>query len=126
MTVYLDTNVVIWICEGKTELFSAPVARILEREDLVVSPFVILELQYLYEVKRLLKPAPFFISHAQSLVDLRVKDASLDAVVQAGLYEDWTRDPFDRMIVAQARAEAMAPLITADRQIRRHYPKAVW
>ncbi|MEI9811179.1 MAG: hypothetical protein WDO18_00250 [Acidobacteriota bacterium] len=38
--------------------------------------------------------------------------------------ERWTRDPFDRMIVAQARL-AKAHLITRDTIIQTHYPKAI-
>jgi PIN domain nuclease of toxin-antitoxin system len=37
----------------------------------------------------------------------------------------WTRDPFDRLIVAQA-AVRDAPLLTKDRAIRRRYRAAVW
>jgi PIN domain nuclease of toxin-antitoxin system len=37
----------------------------------------------------------------------------------------WTRDPFDRLIVAQALLHD-APLITKDEHIRRHYAGALW
>ena len=37
----------------------------------------------------------------------------------------WTRDAFDRLIVAQAALDR-AKLITRDRLILKHYPKAVW
>ena len=37
----------------------------------------------------------------------------------------WTRDPFDRIIVAQAKIRNSA-LVTRDREIRLHYSKAVW
>ncbi|MCF7950382.1 MAG: hypothetical protein K9L57_01970 [Spirochaetaceae bacterium] len=37
----------------------------------------------------------------------------------------WTRDPFDRLITAQADIQA-ASLLTKDGTIRTHYPKAVW
>jgi PIN domain nuclease of toxin-antitoxin system len=39
----------------------------------------------------------------------------------------WTRDPFDRLIVAQARCTRRSiALITKDRLIRRHFKGAVW
>lgn len=41
------------------------------------------------------------------------------------LKESWTRDPFDRLIVANAKA-AGAPLITKDERIRKHYRRAIW
>ena len=37
----------------------------------------------------------------------------------------WTRDPFDRLIVATAAADS-APLLTRDKLIRRHYRNASW
>jgi PIN domain nuclease of toxin-antitoxin system len=40
------------------------------------------------------------------------------------LDEKWTRDPFDRLIVANAKGFAW--LISADEAIRKHYPRAVW
>jgi len=39
---------------------------------------------------------------------------------------DWSRDPFDRIIVAQAIANHDAVLLTADAHIRSHYRRAVW
>jgi PIN domain nuclease of toxin-antitoxin system len=37
----------------------------------------------------------------------------------------WTRDPFDRLIVANAMADG-APLITADETILANFRDAVW
>ena len=39
--------------------------------------------------------------------------------------ETWTRDPFDRVIVAQARLRG-APLLTKDRAIHAGYERAIW
>ena len=50
---------------------------------------------------------------------------ALDAIVEQAQDIDWTRDVFDRLIVAQAALDAAA-LVTTDRTIRKHYPKAVW
>jgi len=52
-------------------------------------------------------------------------DLSFEDVARAALRESWTGDPFDRMIVAQARLREAA-LITKDRSIREHYSRAVW
>ena len=38
---------------------------------------------------------------------------------------EWTRDLFDRLIVAQSSFDG-SPLITKDRQIRKHYEAAIW
>jgi PIN domain nuclease of toxin-antitoxin system len=46
-------------------------------------------------------------------------------LVEAATKLDWTRDPFDRMISAQAIV-AGAPLLTADRTILANLPLATW
>ena len=46
------------------------------------------------------------------------------ALITQALREKWTRDPFDRLIVANAKA-AGAPLITKDERIRKHYRRAI-
>ena len=37
----------------------------------------------------------------------------------------WTRDPFDRLITAQAALDD-SPLLTKDDTIHTYYPEAVW
>ena len=46
-------------------------------------------------------------------------------VVHRALGERWTRDSFDRLLVAQAAAREDV-LVSKDRTIRRHYAGAVW
>ncbi len=58
-------------------------------------------------------------------IGLEIADASLAELAHAAAGLSWTRDPFDRMIAAQAIV-ADVPLITADRAILEHLPLAVW
>ncbi len=46
-------------------------------------------------------------------------------VVEESIQQAWTRGPFDRLIVAQAKT-GDAPLLSKDRTILEHYPGAVW
>ncbi|CAC9532590.1 hypothetical protein BHECKSOX_1240 [Bathymodiolus heckerae thiotrophic gill symbiont] len=46
-------------------------------------------------------------------------------IFDSAIKVDWTRDVFDRLIVAQAMADK-AELITKDGNILKHYNKAVW
>ena len=55
---------------------------------------------------------------------IRVCNYPFGLVMDQALREKWTRDPFDRIIVAHARARK-APLITSDRNILRHYDLAI-
>jgi PIN domain nuclease of toxin-antitoxin system len=123
---YIDTQVMVWLCEGKLEKLSAPAAAVLEETEAVISPMVLLELEYLYGIKRILVPPQELLTGIEAQIGLRVRDHSFAAVIQTALFETWTRDPFDRVIVAQAKADGMAPLVTSDQKIQRNYPQAVW
>jgi PIN domain nuclease of toxin-antitoxin system len=72
------------------------------------------------------KPTSRVIRDAlEQTVGLRVCDSSFASVVRLALEQSWTRDPFDRIIVAQAKL-ADAPLLTKDSVIRRHDKMAFW
>jgi PIN domain nuclease of toxin-antitoxin system len=58
-------------------------------------------------------------------IGLRVCDLPFRTVVEYALKEKWGRDPFDRLIVANAKA-AEALLVTKDAKIRRHYSRVIW
>jgi PIN domain nuclease of toxin-antitoxin system len=60
------------------------------------------------------------------VIGLKVSDHPFPAVARAALFETWTRDPFDRMIVAQARADGYSGLVTSDEKIRENYSKTIW
>jgi PIN domain nuclease of toxin-antitoxin system len=58
-------------------------------------------------------------------IGLEVADVSLAELTNTAVGLTWTRDPFNRMIAAQAIV-ADAPLVTADRTILEHLPQATW
>jgi hypothetical protein len=86
---------------------------------------VSLELQYLYEIRRTAEPARVVLQALASELGLKVCDLPFPHVIEAALDEGWTRDPFDRLVVAQAKVRD-APLVTKDREIHENYPRAVW
>ena len=116
---------VVWLYLGDLSLFPPAVRRDLDKSDLVVSPVVELELQYLFEVDRVTVPAIDMVSDLERSVGLRFSETAFHTVVRAALANRWTRDPFDRLIAAQAAVDG-APLLTKDATIRRHYGKAYW
>lgn len=58
-------------------------------------------------------------------IGVEVADVSLAELAHTAVGLTWTRDPFDRMIAAQAIATD-APLVTADRIILANLPLATW
>jgi PIN domain nuclease of toxin-antitoxin system len=122
---FIDTNVTIWLYQGELEKFSRKLKRILETNDIFVSPLVKLELQYLYEVKRIKKKSDHVISLLYTTIGLQSHNVPLNVLIEKSLSEQWTRDPFDRLITAHAKVEN-AYLITKDQSILSNYPRAIW
>jgi len=71
------------------------------------------------------RPVPLF-NYLNATFGVDLCSFPFPAVIMEALWAGWTADPFDRIIVAQAKANQEAPLITADALIRRNYSKAVW
>jgi PIN domain nuclease of toxin-antitoxin system len=86
----------------------------------------LLELQYLYERKRIAVDAISAFGYLNSTFGIALCGFPFSAVARAAAETDWTSDPFDRIIVGQAKANRNALLITADSEMRRHYSGAVW
>jgi len=122
---YLDTHVVIWLFGGEEQRLSKAATDLIRGEEILVSPAVVLELQLLHEIKRLRAVGLKVIERLSSEIGLAVCRLPFTSVLEHAVKQSWTRDPFDRLIVAHASAND-APLITKDEQIRRHYKRAVW
>ena len=124
MRVLLDTHAVLWALDGGDRL--SPKAReVIENETNEV--FVSVVSAWEIAVKR-------------ALGKLSVPDDLPEAIADAGFLQRLVRfpdcarlaslptihrDPFDRMLVAQSRTEAV-PLVTGDRAIRRFGVPTVW
>lgn len=122
---FLDTNATIWLYQGELEKFSESIKHDLESNDLFISPLVKLELQYLYEIKRIHEKATKVTTALYETIGLQIHNVPLNVLIERCLSESWTRDPFDRMITAHARMEN-AYLVTRDETIRAHYDKSIW
>lgn len=126
MIAYLDTHVLVWLAQGATARFRPDTRGLLRTADLLFSPVVLLEIEYLYEVKRSYLTARDIQSKAEAELGVRICSLPFTEIANAALDEKWTRDPFDRLIVANAKANGFAPLISADEKIAKHYPRTVW
>jgi PIN domain nuclease of toxin-antitoxin system len=123
--IYLDTHTVEAARNAKLGLFSKDARRLIERErDVRLSPMVWLELEYLREIGRLRAGAGDALAKLATSIGLRVCPLPFHDVALQAASETWTRDPFDRIIVAQARL-AKAVLISRDSDVLAHYNKAI-
>lgn len=95
----------------------------MNQNELFISPFVRLELQYLYETQRVTVDSTAITADLATRLGLMVCDKELNQIVNQAIAFSWTRDPFDRLIVAHASLDNNI-LISHDRNIRNHYTHA--
>ncbi len=127
MISYLDTSVAVWLAQRSLDRLSpAALDHLAQATDRRLSPTVLIELQFLYEIKRILIPAADIRRKLETELAVTVCDLSFPLIAETALTENWTRDPFDRLITAHARANSLAWLVTPDHRIREVYPRAIW
>ena len=94
-------------------------------DELFTSPAAVLELQLLHEIKRPKAAATRVVERLSAEIGLKVCQLPFASVMERALHQSWTRDPFDRLVVAHASANDAA-LVSKDADIRRHYKRSIW
>ena len=123
--IRLDTHVVVWLYTGEVERLGDAARMAIDDEAPVISPMVQLELNYLHEIGRLTVGGADIVNDLEHRIGLRRSEAELAAMVDTAGALAWTRDPFDRLIVADSLVNG-ATLLTKDRRIHRHTSIAEW
>jgi len=115
--VLLDTHAFLWYIEGDPQL-SATARGLIERSDSerLLSVASVWEMAIKVSIGRLASQAPFAAS-LRRMLDYNQIDMLYPTIDDFDLVSNLPfhhRDPFDRLIVAQATTQAI-PLISADR-----------
>jgi len=122
--IYLDTHILVWIYQDVNKLPKKSL-ELIENNDLHYSPLVKLELQYLYEINRISNPPEQILQYLYSNIGLKESDKAFGEIIEYAMGINWTRDAFDRLIVASAMASS-AKLMTKDKNILKNFSQAVW
>lgn len=122
--IMLDTHVAVALYEGRTGGLQPATKRALDREAASISPAVLLELELLHEIGRLRIGAQPIARHLDEHLAIRVAGERFADVATQALALAFTRDPFDRLIVAHA-ALLHAPLVSQDTHLRRYYARTL-
>jgi PIN domain nuclease of toxin-antitoxin system len=121
----IDTHIAVWLYTGESSNFSEAALETIESEKtLIASPFVELEITYLFEIGKL-KHNGATVLNALVNRGLTVSPIELPVLISTANILSWTRDPFDRLITADA-ISGKDTLITRDRNIRSNYRHTIW
>ena len=123
--IFLDTHVVVWLYARLYDKLSPLAEKLINENDLYCSPIVKLELQYLYEIGRITEGSEVIATTLENEIGLRIRNIELNDLVDNCMEINWTRDPFDRMIVGQSQMEGII-LLTKDDTILRNSENARW
>ncbi len=124
--LYLDTHAVVWLYAKVVAKFSPQGRQAIEDSELLISPIVLLELEYLFEVDRITANSVTIVEYLESRIGLKVdEDLKTSRWFITSLQEKWTRDPFDRLIVSHAKTKG-GKLLSKDRVILKNYINAFW
>ncbi len=124
--IYLDTHVVVWLYGFAAQKLSERALKLIEESlHVLISPMVLLELEFLHEIGKIAVLPQIIHEYLADRIALEICGRDFQEVVRNAMRQTWTRDPFDRMITAQA-ALGNDMLITKDRLIRDRYPQAIW
>ena len=127
MTLLVDTHAFLWFMAGDSRL-SGPARRALEDDDSEwwLSAASVWELSIKSSLKRLTLPAPA-VDYITEKVQVGLRILPVEWVHAAAVERlpFHHRDPFDRLLVAQAQIEQLA-IVTSDPVFRRYGMRVVW
>lgn len=122
--IHLDTHVVCWLRAGQSQRLR-PVQKLIDAQELRISPFVVMELQVLFEIGRLRESGRYIAEWLAAEYDAYLETEHLTAAIDRACDLSFTRDPFDRLIAGHALA-AGARLLTVDESLLEHVSCARW
>ncbi|QQR89160.1 MAG: PIN domain-containing protein [Myxococcales bacterium] len=121
--LHLDTHIALWLYAGERERLRVYEAQ-LNSHKLFCSSLVKLELQYLYETSRIKVKGKQIADTLFGELGILFTQSSLGQLTEKALQLSWTRDPFDRLICADALVHD-AKLLTRDRRIIQNFEAAL-
>ncbi len=128
MRFLLDTHALLWAAQGDRRLSEAAEAIIVDgSQELVLSAVSVLEIALKQAAGRLELPedAATWIRGRIAAFGLEELPVTTAHAIEAARLPAHHRDPWDRLLVAQARVEGL-PLLTADTTLHRYEIATVW
>ena len=123
MRLLLDTHVVLWWLTDDPVLATDIKDRIDTEPDVYLSPVTLWEIAIKQSLGKL--PGPTDLAERVRDAELRELPIRHDHAIAAGRLPLIHRDPFDRMLIAQALVEEI-PILTVDGRFQRYGVEVIW
>ena len=126
MPVLLDTHAFLWWCEDNPEL-SKKARSVIKAEDCFVSLASFWEIAIKISLNKLRLPGIIdrYLVDQMSLNGFEQLEISFRQIMRCATLERHHGDPFDRLLVAQAREESLA-IVSRDPAFDRYGIKRIW
>lgn len=126
MPVLLDTHAFLWWCEDSPEL-SAKARRVIASEDCFVSLASFWEIAIKISLQKLRVPGlpDRYLADQMSLNGFEQLEISFRQVLRCASMEHHHRDPFDRLLIAQAQEESL-PIVSRDPSFDAYGIRRIW
>lgn len=128
MNYILDTHTFLWAISDPKKLPSNVIGILENPEDeIFVSMVNVWEICIKYSIGKLklLKEPEIFLSDEIHNANFKILEIKMNHIFKISNLEEIHRDPFDRLLVAQSKAEKF-PLITNDPLIRKYKVQTIW
>lgn len=128
MKVLLDTHTFIWWSTSSSKLSSQALSLFQnEQATLMLSLASVWEMQIKLQLGKLSLPAPLpvILSKQQATNAIQLFPIALSHILELSDLPSLHRDPFDRLLVAQARVENIA-ILTNDTLISQYPVRTIW
>lgn len=123
MTILLDTHIFLWLYFAKNNLTPRATALLTDPANtLFLSIASVWEMQIKAQQGKLTlpRPLPELVAGQQQANSVRLLPVQLKHVLELGSLPLHHKDPFDRLLIAQANAENMS-LLSADTVFSRYF-----
>lgn len=128
MRLLLDTHIFIWLNDAPNQIPQQILATLSDPEnDLFFSLVSIWEMQIKIQLGKLhlQDPLPEILMMQQSVNNLQILPIHLDHIWALNKLPNHHRDPFDRLLIAQAIATQI-PIVSADLMFDRYLIQRFW
>ncbi|MGA1194784.1 MAG: type II toxin-antitoxin system VapC family toxin [Kiritimatiellia bacterium] len=127
MNLLLDTCTFIWLCAEPKKLSAKAKSHLRDAVELGISDVSVMEISLKWQAGKIRLPQPpsYWIEEQSEMHQLRRWPLTRDVICRASELAAFHKDPFDRLLVAQAQTFKLT-IVTPDQYIKAYPVSYIW